>query len=178
MIWTPSIRILNVDHTNVYSWTFWFSLPNTIEYAKTLRIVINCPLDFSDFPFDSHECFFKFGDSAQESERLLLTSPTAYYGSTATLNGSIIKHTSTRLPYDVEISALEPFIFDLHATDEQYSFTGFKIVLIRNTLGRLVGGFFGLTGVFSVLSIGSYIIPPEQVYNVPQLFVIFVLLLI
>ena len=45
----------------------------------------------------------------------------------------------------------------------EYSFIGMRIKLTRNNLGLLVGGYFGPTTIFSILSLVSFTINPDIV---------------
>ena len=68
-----------------------------------------------------------------------------------------------RLPFVVEVEGKESFESVLSATDETYSYAGFKLILTRINLGQLMAGYYGPTGIFAALSSLSYMIPPEQV---------------
>jgi hypothetical protein len=67
------------------------------------------------------------------------------------------------LPYDIYIQAKESFVRLQPGSDEQYSYTGIKFTMTRNSLGLLLGGFYGPTAIFAVLSLISFAIEAAAV---------------
>ena len=67
----------------------------------------------------------------------------------------------SRLPFNITLESLE----ELPILEEgrNHSYTGVKMVFRRNNLGRLAGGFYFPTLVFSLLSLLSFAIKPEVV---------------
>lgn len=43
---------------------YWYAHPHYLEYQETLKVVIYCSFEFSNFPFDQHTCDFNFGASS------------------------------------------------------------------------------------------------------------------
>ena len=67
----------------------------------------------------------------------------------------------SRLPFDIELNSMRPFgILD---AGYNYSYAGMTVSFTRNGIGHLVGGFYGPTTVFKVLSLISFNINPEVV---------------
>ena len=66
-LYFPTLRINEaklVSRTRKYGPTdedfFWFFYPHNFEFQQALKVEIYCTFDFKSFPFDSHECDFKY----------------------------------------------------------------------------------------------------------------------
>ena len=66
-----------------------------------------------------------------------------------------------RLPFNVSLEANDEYKF--FQAGYHYSFVGMRITLTRNNLGLLIGGYFGPTIIFSLLSLVSFTINPDIV---------------
>ena len=44
--------------------SFWYIGNQTLEYGEEFHLTVSCPLQFSEFPFDSHECRVEYGDDS------------------------------------------------------------------------------------------------------------------
>jgi hypothetical protein len=59
---------MEYDQTEVYGgeekFSFWYIGNQTLEYGEEFHLTISCPLHFSNFPFDSHECRVEYGDDS------------------------------------------------------------------------------------------------------------------
>ena len=54
---------------------YWMKYPHALYHKKVLKITIYCSLDFSTFPFDSHECNLAYGvNSFTESDITMMTT--------------------------------------------------------------------------------------------------------
>ncbi len=73
---------------------------------------------------------------------------------------------SQKLPFHFTINGKPSYRYHIPGMDETYSYTGVIIMLRRNSLGRLISGYYVITGIFALLSTLSYIIPPDQVQNI------------
>ena len=65
------------------------------------------------------------------------------------------------LPFYVSLESLEEFNF--FQAGYNYSFAGMKMTLKRNNFGLLIGGYYGPTIIFSLLSLVSFTINPDIV---------------
>ena len=65
------------------------------------------------------------------------------------------------LPYKFSILGKKDFALPNY--EYNYPVTGIRIKLRRNQLGRLIGGFYVPTAIFSVLSMISFFIHPDVV---------------
>ena len=141
---------------------FWFSYPHQFEYQQALKVEIYCTFDFTSFPFDAHECDFNFGASSSFSSVLMLNETFLRYKNIKRMYGEgpiIFDH--TRLPFNVSLESVGEYEFS--QAGYQYSFVGMRISLTRNNFGLLVGGYFGPTTIFSLLSLVSFTISPDVV---------------
>ena len=73
----------------------------------------------------------------------------------------IIQVEQSDLPFHVELESLEQFNSTL--TGNNYSSTGMRIHIERNNLGLLIGGYYGPTTIFVLLSLVSYSIDADMV---------------
>ena len=67
----------------------------------------------------------------------------------------------SRLPFLVSLEGLKEYRF--FQAGYYYSFVGMRITLSRNNFGLLVGGYYGPTIIFSLLSLVSFAINPDIV---------------
>ena len=58
-----------------------------MEYSETFHLKFSCHFDFTDYPFDSHECFMHYGSYDTDSSEVTLTPPTISYRKSVTRNG-------------------------------------------------------------------------------------------
>ena len=66
-----------------------------------------------------------------------------------------------RLPFNIALESLKSF--NLLSSGYNYSSTGMRIHFKRNTFGLLVGGYYGPTIIFTLLSLVSYTINADMV---------------
>ena len=152
---------------------FWFLYPHNFEYQQALKVVIYCTFDFSSFPFDSHDCDFNFGASTSYDTVLKLNETILRYKDVKKMHGEgPIYFTPTRLPFFVSLEGLKEHRF--FQAGYYYSFVGMRITLTRNNFGLLVGGYYGPTLIFSLLSLVSFSINPDIVSCLKYIFEIMV----
>ena len=143
---------------------YWFHVPHDFEYEETFIVTIFCSFDFSSFPFDHQHCDFVFGLSQQTTGSAFL-SPTLIKtqdGNQTQFGKAALPFLSVRLPFDIKISGIEPFSVN-SSGGFIYSHAGMRIDFTRNKLSQLIGGFYGPTAIFAILSMISYSINPEVV---------------
>ncbi len=78
---------------------------------------------------------------------------------------SMIVVNRPRLPFEILIHVKPPFDYKFPATDEVYSYVGLKLKMKRKDLDQLLAGYFVPTGIFALLSVLSFFVPPEQVIH-------------
>ena len=120
--------------------------------------------DFSDYPFDSHDCPLDFGMPSQVFNLSAIFAPV-----------EILQKDSTTaiLDFEQEIPNEHlPFTFSITSHSGGYGhynfrykspFTGIVLKVKRDGISRLVGTFYAPTGIFGCLSMLSYFIHPDVV---------------
>ena len=144
---------------------FWFNTIEThkhdFEYYEILKIKYHCNFDFSTFPFDYHTCNLTLGSSYLSVLNMTLLKPIIVFGTTNTTD-DILHFKSTTVPFDMTAKSLPPFNYTFESWT--YSYVGVSINFSRNSLGLLIGRFFGPTITFTSLSSLSYSIDIEKVH--------------
>ena len=142
---------------------FWYFHPdNKMEYQQSLQVTIYCSMDFTHFPFDYHACDLNFGSSGISINAIKLNSTTIYYkNQTVSHDHGLLHVEQAHLPFDIELESLEPF--EYIEGEYKYSYAGIRIHLTRNNFGVLIGGYYGPTIIFSMLSLVSYSIKADIV---------------
>jgi len=128
-----------------------------------LKIEFNCEMNLEDFPFDTHECDFDFAESENEAGTEITMLPiTVMHKNKVSKNlESTITITNSHLPYGIEITPKESF--ETINIDIAICTTGVTMKFTRKSLGLLLGGFYGPTAAFSILSMISFFISPDAV---------------
>ena len=142
---------------------FWYNHPdNMMEYQQSLKVTIYCSMDFKHFPFDYHTCDFNFGASGIFIYVLKMNATKIYYKNQSVSHDEGLLHMKqTRLPFDIALESLESF--ENIEGEYKYSYAGIRIHLTRNDFGVLIGGYYGPTIIFSMLSLVSYSIKADIV---------------
>jgi hypothetical protein len=176
LIWHPTLtfkNILNIEKLSSYgrglsTKSFWLKYPHQIEYDEHIKLTIRCIFDFSKYPFDSNKCHMDFGDPAYDVENMRITTIEIYFDDqyTSIYEPMPITLSDVGLPYEIHIQAKESYNHPHLGSDGQYSYTGIKFTLTRNSLGLLIGGFYGPTAIFASLSLISFAIEATAVSSV------------
>ena len=142
---------------------FWYNHhDNMMEYRQSLKVTIYCSLNFKHFPFDDHTCDLNFGATGNGILELRLDAPRVDYKNLSVSHDAGLLHMKqSRLPFDIELESLEPFEY----AEGKYifSYVGMRLHLTRNDFGVLIGGYYGPTAIFSMLSLVSYSIKADIV---------------
>ena len=134
-------------------------------YHEILQVTFSCQFDLDDFPFDSHECNFTFGDLLWGTFALIFNSSTISYGKNKTSLGDLpIVLNDFSLPFDFELQSLPAF--EEIKNGRSYSYTGMKILIQRKQMGYLLAGYYYPTTAFALLSMISFLIHPECVSTI------------
>ena len=170
-VFHPKLKFQNVkameqlkEYSPIDDNYYWFqNSTGRFEYSMILRAKIFCPFDFSDFPFDEHECNFTF--NARLSTGLIkLTPPMILHKGKTTFYGQDdLEVESKRLPFITKLTGLNSFSLVDETNGYPYDATGMKIHFSRKSLGILTGTFYGPTAIFAVLSMISFQINPNVV---------------
>ena len=136
--------------------------PNYFEFQQALKVEIYCTFDFTSFPFDAHECDFKYGASSSYSTSLILNEAWVRYKDEKREFGEgPLNFNRSRLPFKISLESLKQFEFS--QAGFKYSFVGMSMTLTRNSFGLLIGSYYGPTTIFSLLSLVSFSINPDIV---------------
>ena len=142
---------------------FWYLHPDSmLEYQQSLKVTIYCSMNFENFPFDYHKCDLNFGASGIDNYVLKMNpAKINYKNQSVRHNEGLLIMKQSRLPFDIALESLESFEF----TEGKYTFsyTGMRLHLTRNNFGILIGGYYGPTAIFSMLSLVSYSIKADIV---------------
>ena len=130
------------------------------EYYERLRITSYCSFEFSTFPFDAHNCELAVGSVLYSTFYTRISKPTVIYGNFSSKEKSIPIE-SKNVPFEMKAESITPFTIETNGY--KYSYTGVRITFKRNTLGLLIGRFYGPTATFSAFSILSYNINMDKV---------------
>lgn len=84
-----------------------------------------------------------------------------YKGEVHSYGDAPIEKRLTKAPYDIRLESMSPFLH--FEAGYVYSYAGMKMHLKRNSLGLLLGGFYGPTAIFTILSLISFSIDPDVV---------------
>ena len=141
---------------------FWHKEPHYKIYGERLKETFSCDFDFKMFPFDKHRCYLRFF-SPYFTDIILKFAPTKVYVNSSSTNltePSLLVQTN-RLPYLITVESV-PTGLHFH-TEYTKATSGIVFNLERNDIGQLIGGFFWPTGIFTIISLVSFLIDPDVV---------------
>ena len=139
------------------------------EYKERIKIISYCPFEFSTFPFDVQNCDLTIGSGSSSITYTRILKPTVIYEKFKSKEKSIPIE-SQNVPFEIKAESITPFLIEKNGLN--YSYSGIRIVFKRNSLGLLIGRFYGPTATFSAFSILSYNINIDMVknnYSLPHL---------
>ena len=141
----------------------WPQWPQNRVTGETFQLTFSCNFDFSEFPFDSHDCPIEYGSGFFSLEQMRLNKTQAVFGNISTKFGgdSIILD---NLPFPFEFQLLGLATFELrNIYGVSYSYTGIVLKMRRKSPGQLLSGFFYPTAAFALLSMLSFLIKSDVV---------------
>ena len=172
LIWQPKITFCNVlsveknDGVGYKNVPEYYFEPNRqigkLQIAETMKIKFPCDFQFHTFPFDKHECNLSFYERLHDSKTVILNpSIQITHGNQkcCQYKSSSLILTTQKSPFKIEIQ-INPSSFIYNG---QVSVASIKLKLQRETIELLMGSFFVPTGMFSILSMMSYVINPDAV---------------
>lgn len=142
---------------------FWMMLPHHLEYRELLKVEFFCDFDFSQYPFDQHECKLIFGSNFLSNFYVNLV-PTIVKSSDGkqTLPGQKpIEVVNTNLPFKIHLESMQSFLSENIGFN--YTHSWIKISFQRRHFSTLSGQFYIPVSVFISFSLISYSINPEMV---------------
>ena len=114
------------------------------------------------YPFDKHKCYLRFYNVYSDIDSLKLTPTKLFINSSSTnLTGPSLPIKTYRLPFEITVESIPTGI----TLNEEWTFVNSGIVfnMKRNDIGQLIGGFFGPTAIFTLISLVSFLIDPDVV---------------
>ena len=169
-VWNPNIyfdKVLKVTKISTFGKTqtfdFWLKpQENKMWYIEALEITFACELDFSEFPFDEHNCSFVMGDIENGIDWMMFNNSKFEY------NGMIVEdYTSSfemldsTTPYRFKLSKLKDFT-KIRAPNT-FHFIGIQVDMKRKGLGTLLNTFYVPTAMFAIISMISFTVEPSCV---------------
>ena len=159
-------RAKTIERTRTFGLTdedeSWFDSENgRIDYKQSIKVTIYCKFEFQSYPFDTHVCDFIYIATAPAMYLWLNSSEIRYGDPHIEHQDELIHIEQSDLPFHIELESLERF--NLSRTGYNYSSTGMRIHIERNNLGLLIGGYYGPTTIFVLLSLVSYSIDADMV---------------
>ena len=158
-------NVLKYEKTKVYgdtsTFSFWYMGNQTLEYSEEIKLTFFCSFQFTDFPFDVHECRIEFGDDAYGTSGIKFeTATVAYQDSETSIGDPPIILDNLPFPFEFQLEALPAFE---KVYDDNYSYTGMLLKMKRKSLGQLLSGYYYPTATFAFLSMISFLIKPDVV---------------
>ena len=137
--------------------------PRNRLVVELFQLTFSCNFDFTEFPFDSHDCPLQYGDVVESQENLRLNVTLAVFDNiTTTIGGDPIVLDNLPFPFEFQLVSLPNFEI-INRQHGSFSWTGIVLKMRRNSLGQLLIGYFYLTASFALLSMISFLIKPDMV---------------
>ena len=178
-LWRPSIHFSNVvTNTPRIRNRFYAFKSSTDDYGLWIeRILLNkavmlCSMNFSNYPFDSHICYWKIrSNESQNVTKLSIASIQQETKNKTATESNPIPLDTTNLLYDVFVSPTGDSGTEFVQREDR-SFVLVQFSLARNQNGRLklISAYFLPTALFAILSLVSYLIKPEIVMSTTFVF--------
>ena len=141
---------------------FWHQEPFFKLFEEDFKVTLSCNFDFLMFPFDKHQCYLKFINPYYEKDQAKFTPTSIYVKSSSTnLTDQPLLIKDHKLPYEISVASIPTGQYFL--TKYTHATTGIVFNLERNDIGQLIGGFFWPTGIFTIISLVSFLIDPDVV---------------
>ena len=137
---------------------------NRMFYGEKFKITFACKFNFTNFPFDSHECPLEFGADNKYTSKVLRhnSSHIMYESKSNRIGEPPIILEDLPFPFEFQLESLAAFE-KVSTYGRKYSYTGMLIRLRRKSLGQLLSGYYYPMGSFALISMASYLIKPKVV---------------
>ena len=152
-----------------------------MEMYQIIRVTVYCNFDFSDFPFDEQECDLSLYDPVNDKTWIIINERNylCNNGTCKKENEWMMLQYQHKIPYSIRMKNIgtHDHTFgdsDIYGESWSVSVSSIRFSLQRNSLGLLMGSFYFPTGLFALLSMGSYIINPEIVSALMPIALIFI----
>ena len=175
IIWHPKMTFLNLLSLKKFQGVGYKSIrnyyympnenPAKIYMFETFKLKFSCDFSFQTFPFDKHECHLSYIDWRFKSEELVFNATRKIKHGNQHLafgNKYSLKLTTTKTPFEIDVT-INDAATKIGGGKFKFSIAGIKFNLYRKSIGLLLGSFYVPTGIFAILSMGSFVINPEVV---------------
>merc|ERR1719320_1459219 len=171
-LWVPKIFVYNLKKFEVVDAMskldgLMVNKHNNVFYSQLAYMTFLCPMQFNNFPFDTHTCKIRVGSYSYNSSRMDFITKSFGYNSKS--------HNSIALPYDIGIKPLtkEDGVLNIGAPS---TLAGFEIVMSRYSAGYVLSYYFP-SGLLVLLSWISFLIPQDRILGRMALLVTLLLML-
>jgi hypothetical protein len=166
-------RLIRFKHTAMYGHTDssqsvvlpkWYTWNQNRVTVETFQLTFSCNFDFSEFPFDSHDCPIEYGSGFYTLEQMRLNKTQAVFGNISTkFGGDPIIVDNLPFPFEFQLVVQPTFEKTSIHRELTYSYTGVVLKMRRKSPGQLLCGYFYPTTAFALLSMISFLIRPDIV---------------
>ena len=145
---------------------------NNLEMDEILKVTVYCDFDFQSFPFDDQECDFSLYDPVNDASWVVFDE--IHY--MCYKNKHCFNEDEDRrwmnlpdqhsIPYQIRMRGMPTLNWTMtnsSYSNDPYSYSTVRFSFQRNSFELLIGSFYIPTGLFALLSTGSFIINPETV---------------
>ena len=169
-VWNPNIyfdKVLTVTKISTFgkmqAFDFWLKpSENKMWYTEALEVTFACELDFSEFPFDEHNCSFIMGDYENGVDWMMFNnSKLEYNGLIVEDNHSSLEILDSTTPYYFKLRKLDSF--EKFRAPDTFHFIGIQVDMKRKGLGTLLNTFYVPTAMFAIISMISFTVDPSCV---------------
>ena len=140
--------------------------PRNRLVLELFQLTFSCNFDFTEFPFDSHECPLHYGDGVLTSKFISFNRTVASFGAFGNLStksgGNPIILNNLSFPFEFQLVSLPPFEL-VNRKTAAFSYTGIVLKIRRISPGQLLIGYSYPTASFALLSMISFLIKPDMV---------------
>ena len=156
LLWMPDTYIYDLHSTKTRVEKLALINENLIHYSAEMEIVIYCPMNFDNYPLDSHICHFKMGSYGYNVDQVNFISRGITY---APISGFFKQ--LTVLDYNIQLSQLPEsqsgFVFETEFGPFSRSLAGFEIKLQRKTQ-KYIYYYYVPSGLLALISCVSTLI--------------------
>ena len=169
-IWKPRIVFLNSISTQLEYEDLeelWYLEPNTFYWSQTYTVNLSCRMDFSSFPFDSHNCTMKLQNAIGRTDYVLLQKPEILFNDIG--ESYVYEGNPARLKFQTKIqsmpSGVKKYISSVDKNNYASSLSQANVLiqLDRKKFSGLIPEFYIPTFMYSTLALISYFISTDTV---------------
>ena len=166
-IWKPRIMFQNSIKTKLEFEDVeevWYVDPNVFRWSRYYTVSLSCKMDFSSYPFDSHNCTMELQNAFGRTDFVLLQKPKLFLDGKESKD-NVYKGNPARLKFETKIQPMPPIIqrYSTSIDNIGMSQVNVDIYLKRKTLSGLIPEFYLPTFMYSAFALISYFISMDNV---------------